>query len=260
MIKKACITWIFAALILSPALAQRDINDIIYLKNGTVLKGKLIEQVPDSIVKIEIAGGSVFVVTMAELDYIAYRQKTEPSQVQAVNAESSSRKSKGYCSVSQIGLLPGSGNSYDYYWYSSSPSVGVTVQTIHGYRFNPHILAGAGLAIDIIDNLIGQLFIDGRYEILNKKATPFVFGDFGYGLPFDGKYTDESVSISYKGGITAGGGIGMRMNFRNEGAFVVEVGYKMEKYSQYYDYVNWGDDVTNKYTYNRMAIRMGLAF
>ncbi|MBK6483486.1 MAG: hypothetical protein IPG01_10215 [Chitinophagaceae bacterium] len=260
MIKKTFIALLLMTATIATAFAQRGVNDIIYLKNGSILKGMLIEQLPDSIVKIEIAGGSIFVVTMAELDHIVYRQKTDPSKVKPIKAEAIARKSKGYFNISQMGLLPGSSSNYDYYWYYSAPSVGFTVQSIHGYRFNPHFLAGAGLALDIIDNSIGQLFLDGRYEILDKKTTPFIYGDFGYGVPLNKKYEDESISISYKGGITAGGGVGMRMNFRNEGAFIMEVGYKMEKYSQHYDYQVWGEDITNKFTFNRLAIRMGLAF
>lgn len=262
MIKSSCLVCVMLLGGINIALAQSGVQDIIYLKDGSMFRGIIKEQYPDSLVKIEIAGGNVIAIDAAELDYIDYKVKNTARLSAPVQKEAAPvRKDHGYFNATEMGVLPGVKYNYDYYYGSqyAETSVGFTVQTIHGYRFNPHLLAGAGLAIDIIQQPMGQLFADVRWEILKRKATPFVFGDAGYGIPLSKGINDDNTQTTNKGGITAGAGVGMRINFRDEGAFLMEVGFKMDKRSEHIVSDWWGDK-TNKYTYNRLAIRFGLAF
>lgn len=242
--------------------AQAPTQDVLYLKDGSILRGSIVGQYPDSLVKLQMDGGSIFAIKTKLIDNIEHHvmpYQPDPSPVSDLPGQN---RNIGYFNITAMGVLPGSNYYYDYYYGSQKPgaSVGFTIQTIHGYRFNNHLLAGAGLAIDIIQNPMGQLFADGRYEILNRKTTPFVFLDCGYGIPLSKGYQDANSEVTYRGGITAGGGAGMRINFRNEGAFILEAGYKMEKASEQIKYEAWGTDETNNYTYSRLAIRVGLAF
>lgn len=45
--------------------------DILYLKNGSVIKGSVKEIIPTEIVKIETADGSLFVYNMVDVDKIS---------------------------------------------------------------------------------------------------------------------------------------------------------------------------------------------
>ncbi|MBK9733234.1 MAG: hypothetical protein IPO83_18435 [Chitinophagaceae bacterium] len=262
MVKKTGFVLMVLMAVITRSSAQSDLQDVVYLKDGSILRGNIVAQFLDSLVKIEISGGSVFAVKMEQLQYIEYKVKPPKSEVPVTVDTPFERKEHGYFNITDIGVLPGTNYTYDYYYGSNyaTTSIGFTIQTIHGYRFNPHFLAGAGLAIDIIQYPMGQLFADGRWEILNRKATPFVFIDAGYGIPLNKDQDDANGQVYYSGGFTAGGGVGMRVNFHNEGAFVMEVGYKMEKRSEHIVYEIWGTDQTNSYTYNRLAIRFGLAF
>ncbi|HRG90775.1 MAG TPA: hypothetical protein PLW44_17250, partial [Chitinophagales bacterium] len=74
---KINLTTLFMALALFAA-AQANTEDVIYLKNGSVIRGKIQtpagtlkgEQESAGKVKIELAGGSVFVFTAAEIDSV----------------------------------------------------------------------------------------------------------------------------------------------------------------------------------------------
>ncbi len=241
------------------SLAQSPGQDVLYLKDGSVLRGIIVAQYPDSLIKLRIDGGSIFAISTGQIIDIEY--KSESHQVAIADIQDKDKVS-GYFNITETGVLPGANYNYDYYYGSPSAatSVGFTIQTIHGYRFNKHLLAGAGLAMDIIQYPMGQLFADGRYEILKGKATPFIYIDGGYGIPLNKGHHEVNSEVSYRGGITAGGGVGMRVNFRQEGAFILEAGYKMEKSSEYVRYDAWGTDQTNYYTFSRLAIRVGLAF
>ena len=47
--------------------AQESYQDVVYLKNGSIIKGTIIEQVPNESIKIQTADGSIFVYKMSEI-------------------------------------------------------------------------------------------------------------------------------------------------------------------------------------------------
>ncbi|PCJ65495.1 MAG: hypothetical protein COA58_08785 [Bacteroidetes bacterium] len=49
--------------------------DVLYLKNGSIIRGQIIEQVPNKSLKIQTAGGSIFVYKMEEVEKIIKEPK-----------------------------------------------------------------------------------------------------------------------------------------------------------------------------------------
>src|SRR5205085_2634048 len=76
---------LFSTLILltavSAAVAQNNLQDVVYLKNGQVLRGVIIEQVPGQSIKIETPSGSVFVFKMEEIDRISKEATQETNTI-----------------------------------------------------------------------------------------------------------------------------------------------------------------------------------
>lgn len=52
------------------AEAQQPMIDVVYLHNGSIIRGMVIEQIPDESLKIETRDGSVFVYEMSEIQRI----------------------------------------------------------------------------------------------------------------------------------------------------------------------------------------------
>ena len=50
-------------------------EDVVYLKNGNIVKGKIMELHTDSILKIKISGGSLFVFNIREIDKIESKKE-----------------------------------------------------------------------------------------------------------------------------------------------------------------------------------------
>ncbi len=50
--------------------AQQNMRDVVYLKNGSIIKGIIVEQIPNVSYKIETADGSVFVYSADEVEKI----------------------------------------------------------------------------------------------------------------------------------------------------------------------------------------------
>ena len=49
------------------AYSQKQ-QEIVYLKNGSVIRGTVIEQVPNKSIKVQTADGSIFVYQMNEVE------------------------------------------------------------------------------------------------------------------------------------------------------------------------------------------------
>jgi hypothetical protein len=63
----------------SQAFSQQ--MDIVRLKNGSVIKGTIIELIPDKTVKIETSDGSIFVYNLSEVEKIEKEQFPEKTNV-----------------------------------------------------------------------------------------------------------------------------------------------------------------------------------
>ena len=93
------------------AFAQSSLQDVVYLKNGSIIRGDIIEMVPGEMVKIMTADGSVFVHDFADVEKFTKEQPTSAVQLSA-NAYSVEKKSpwlSGFFSW----FIPGLGQFYN---------------------------------------------------------------------------------------------------------------------------------------------------
>ena len=86
---------------ITQAHANDNTEDVVYLKNGSVVRGQIIEHVAGKFVRVRTLGGSVFVFDESEIDVI----KKEPQM--AIRK----RKDPILAVVMSI-VVPGSGHFY----------------------------------------------------------------------------------------------------------------------------------------------------
>jgi len=55
-----------------PAIAQ-SYQENVYLKNGSIIKGVVLEQVPNKSIKVQTSDGSIYVYKMSEVEKITKR-------------------------------------------------------------------------------------------------------------------------------------------------------------------------------------------
>lgn len=65
--KKYLASLVFA-LITIATFGQSNYQDVLYLKNGSIIRGVIIEKIPTKSIKIETADGNVFVYQMDEIE------------------------------------------------------------------------------------------------------------------------------------------------------------------------------------------------
>lgn len=64
----------FILLIMNGLVAQSNKSDAVYLTNGSILRGKIIENVVGKYVKIEMVGSSILVIAEQDVDHIMLRE------------------------------------------------------------------------------------------------------------------------------------------------------------------------------------------
>ena len=215
---------LLAALLIAITADAQVLQDVVYLLNGSVVRGTLIEQVPN--VKIRTSDGSLWVFKQEEIEKIT----SEPAVQQSQQIDISDDASQRVESARNIGVLRSSYSDL-VNGFRIFADVSVMVQTSYytcsaisysgtfGHQFTPKFYAGFGVAAQVYfdywyytnrsDNgaeLYAQmpLFAELRYDVKPTKFSPFVSMKAGYALGIDeyndysGFYLNPSVGVRYK--------------------------------------------------------------
>lgn len=107
--------------------------DVLYLKNGSIIRGTVIEQVIGESVKIRTADGNIFVY---RLDEIQKMTKEESANVQATPSQSSPNQPLKSRLGLQVGLFSIAADNFDkIYGSSSSFTFGIEGQWLFSEQF-----------------------------------------------------------------------------------------------------------------------------
>lgn len=235
-----------------PLLAQRKKSeDVVKLKNGSIIRGKLLEPEADSIIKIETEGRNVFVFGSSEVRNIS----KEPIPFLY--------KKSGYIFEMEVGML--SGRTFSNTWWprQSRPVTNFTMQIVNGYQFNPYLSLGVGVGLDTYpESTITPLFLRAEGNFFKSRVTPIYILDTGYG--FYSKLFNASIDgngTRFRGGAMINPALGIRVHLGKYSSFFVSSGYRMQTYhSNIAMFGTPGDRMENKITYKRLSLRMGFSF
>ena len=89
--------------------AQSSLQDVVYLKNGSIIRGDIIEYTPNDTVKIMTTDGSVFVYDFAQVEKFAKEQSISTINKNAYSVEKKSPWISGFLSF----CIPGLGQFYN---------------------------------------------------------------------------------------------------------------------------------------------------
>lgn len=224
--------------------AQRP-KDVLYLKNGSIIYGKLIE-IKDDQYKMQTPEGSTFIFKTDEVDRFA---KESPFF--------DGRRKSGFGFALEAGLLVGSQETEYSSPFSFNALAGATIKTRHTVSF--------GSGVEFIGKSYIPLFLEYKYIFTEKKAAPFVFLRGG-GLVQVSATDPDSYDISsqyntpfnYKGGgsFTLGSGISwVKDDYETYLSFAYRYAHTSYQQKEY----NTGT-VTYSNTLNRLEIKFGFRF
>ena len=188
MLKKV----LFATLMLGFTLAgmARSSQEVVYLKDGSVVNGTSMEMVSNEPVKMQTQDGNMLVYK--DISKIT-KEVNGLSQDEDEPAGVARRGYKGFI---------GFGAQY---WNVDESSA--SLFTSHGYQFNSHIFLGGGIAYlknifeifgderDELDYVL-PVYAHFRYNLLSKRFSPFIEVKEGYSLAgITGVYAEVSSGL-----------------------------------------------------------------
>ncbi len=250
------------------AFAQSNSEDVVYLKSGSVLRGKMLEQKAEG-VKIELLGGSIFVFQQSEIDSIK-KENSLKNKLKAIRTNYF-RRERGFRNMTEFGIIYGvdlkketPDNYYYYYNNTSEDDFGLSLHTVNGYQVWPYLYVGAGVGIDRLisyKQTFSPFYLRVASEFLKKKVTPYVFCDVGYSVMWK-KKNDEYYSYQNKGGLYVSCGGGVRIYTQSRASVVLSVAYKRNNSETKWWYTQYNDGTTYdiKRTYQRLVVNVGVTF
>jgi hypothetical protein len=158
-----------------PVTAQKA-KDVLYLKNGSMIYGKLIEIIDDQY-KMRTSDGSVLIFSSGEVEKFA---KDTPAF--------DGRKNNGLSFSFEAGLLAGAQNT-DY----SAP---FSVNFLAGVISNTKNIVSIGSGVEFIGQPFNPLFLEYKHLMFDNKTTPFIFIRGGGMLQIGGN-DSEPVNTNY---------------------------------------------------------------
>ena len=167
--------------LLSTANAQA-LQEVVYLKNGSVIRGTIVEQTPNESLKITTKDGNIIICQMGAVERITKEAAPKKTVKQDVNVR--------YRGFVDLGYTVGVG--------AVSNSDRVELTTTHGVQILPELFVGAGVGINFYHSSDGAIaipfFVDVRSDILRSNITPYVDLKLGYSVGnVDGLYITPSV-------------------------------------------------------------------
>lgn len=224
-------------LILFVCAGYMSAQNVVHLKNGSIIKGKLIELTHNESVSIMTQDGSILVFTADEVISI----KTDKDAQQIENQFIAPRGYRGFVDVIPL-------------YVSANNLISYNVTTTHGYQFNHNVFVGGGTGIDISYGGVFYnipFFAEFRGNV-GKKRAQFTYGARLGGVygKFQDSYYDEATS-SYNSNIETG------MGFYSGLSCGVRIAYT-PNFAMNFSYEN--TMAVGKYSNFGLGIRIGFEF
>lgn len=239
-------------------VAQNE-RGVVYLKNGTILKGKYSYFQNNEKVRIETAG-NVWVFPVMEIDSI---KGSRERKIKEVVPESAGFP---WFFRTELGIL--AGNS------ENSQSAPFSLTGTVNYRFYEKFSAGAGIGVEFLKESYMPVFLNLEYRLRQTATSPYIFVKAGYQVPLEESrtvYYDvyppwSSVwpgpggyygmdNLDAKGGILLNPGLGFMHSFSSGFGMSLAFGYQFHRL-HYSGETDYSLDVD----YNRLTVKLGLFF
>lgn len=247
------VTIVVFALISYFSYGQNNMEDVVYLKNGGILRGIIIEQVPNQSIKIQTKDRNVFVFKFEEIEKMT--KEYLPTDNSNEKHKLTEFKKNGFIYLAEINYCPGVGDvkmgtqiikNFDY-------SFGL--RTVNGYQFNEHFTLGLGLGIDQYRSAtLIPISFDARATILKGKVSPIFTGNVGYAVGLN----------NVKSGLIINPQIGLKVYISRNAAYLFNVGYKMQAsavtYIAYVDNFGRYITTTDNANFHFITVSTGFAF
>jgi hypothetical protein len=171
---------------------QSGYQDVVYLKNGSIIRGMIIEQIPNQSLKIETADRNVFVFQIDEIEKITKEPKVDRKKSTPERKEFLVPGYEGTLNISYSFGVGDLGMDYIRFTfmngYRVAPAFKVSFETGIHYYFEQQLVYKAAALIPLLLNL--------QANIPDDKVTPFVGFSIGHTLDANDKFRGVGLYMS----------------------------------------------------------------
>lgn len=236
-----------------PAAAQRKKQEVIYLKNGSVIRNIEEMQHADSLIRVRTADGSVIVFGPGDVVKMSYEPR--PSRY----------KTSGYLLDIEWGLLSGRQSPRWQFGMAREAVNSFSFSVVNGYRFNHLVGVGVGLGLDAYrEGAITPLFVRATGHLFNARFSPVYALDAGYGFysPVfnDQPGNDNSVAYRFRGGLMGNAAGGVQVFLGRDVALYTMLGYRMQQARFEYSSELLASREVEEILFRRLSLRIGFSF
>lgn len=221
----------------------QNYTEVVYLKNGSIIRGIIIEQVPNSSLKIQTSDGSIFAYAMEEVEKITKEVTTSRSRSRSGSVSGYDRfgqpRLRGYKGFVETGY------AFD---ISDCGTNRLEILTTHGYQFNNYLFVGGGAGLNFYtdaDLVSVPVFASFRANFMNRKITPFADLKSGYAF---GDAETAFVTV----------GFGVRFALAKKMALNLKLEYAYQEADADYSYGIYYYESTE--SANSIGIKLGFEF
>jgi hypothetical protein len=247
--EKLILVFLTLLLIANITLAQGEKKDVIYLKNGSAIRGQIINRFPDGQIQIKRGDNSYQVYKLAQYDSIGKIYRTQPN----------------FFNLIEAGILIGNSNDK----YAAQPSL----MNISGWKFKSGLSVGVGAGVEFLSEMYVPVVADFRYSLKGKGLHPFIGIQGGYSFAITkpdsiriyymeldnsfgfAPYPGVNLNVNAKGGFLLNPFIGISTTLNKKMAFTYSVGYRIMRLH----YIR-ADDYKFDTSFNRLVLKIGLIF
>lgn len=232
--------------------------DVIYLKDGSILRGTMLEYQRGDFLRFRMSTGEMR-IDDADIERIV-QEPRDPMVTMVMKREKKPKvyafREKGFYSSVVFSLLPGGGE------YRSE--LGLSLQAAFGHQFSRHLGIGAGLSLDGYANESGgdtfiPIFAEARGYLWKKKNTPYWNLGAGYGFPLRTDSENQEVR-RFEGGYMFHPAIGYRLGADKTINLALDIGYKFQRAITEREFFFSGEIVTRDVVYRRLCLRVSVIF
>ncbi len=229
--------------------------DIVYLRNGSIIKGNIIENTLSGL-KVETCCGSVFSfkpdeVLRIERDQGEYPHLYEKGRKDNIeNADEISVIEPFHRSGSMVtfssGILLGS------FWNNKQAILSTLVE--YNYRFMPYFATGATVGYEVLNESTIPIAVNIKALYPVKRHELFIGFSCGYNCSVE--KLDMYIYTHHSGGILLNAEAGARFQLSQNNSFFIAAGYR---YNELHYKVNdwWLDTFKRTIYFNRFSFRIG---
>lgn len=240
-----------------------ELTDVVYLKDGSVLKGLIVNYEQGATLTFELQNGEKILVQDAEIAKIVQdvREPKANSYDELINGSKKAKpkeqvyefKERGFYNAMMLGSL----NTRA----ASEFRMGLSFHNVSGFQFSRWLGIGLGLGVETYgtddDEVIYPVFAEFRGYLSKKIKAPYYSFGAGYGF----MTTNEKEFITEaRGGWMLHPAIGIRFSAKKRTNLTADIGYKFQKAYFRRDFNFTGDIEIRDVLYQRLVIRVGLLF